>query len=120
MLGDKLDGVLAGEELLGHVVGDLQHKFLLKRHHQFYSVQRVQSEVVHKVGLELDLVRVYLGEVLQHVKHAASNVVHGQKRVLSGGEAAKQNGPERGGRLLLSDGLGGEPGERALACVGRA
>src|ERR1041384_8833943 len=45
-LGDVIDRLLNGRDLLGVLVRDLGLEFLLRRHHQLDRVERVRAEVV--------------------------------------------------------------------------
>jgi hypothetical protein len=55
VLRDELDGVLAGEDLLGNIIRDCQHKLFLKRHDELHGIQRVESKVIDKVAVRLNL-----------------------------------------------------------------
>ena len=50
MLAHELDGVSDGVDLLGDVVGNLQSEFVLDSHDQLDHIQRVELQIVLKVG----------------------------------------------------------------------
>ena len=53
VLFDVVDGIAYGSDLLSLVIGDGDAEFLLEFHDEFYSVQRIGSQVVREAGLVL-------------------------------------------------------------------
>ena len=56
---DVGDSVTYGSDLLRFLFGDGDTEFLLEVHHEFYSFERISTEVVGEAGFVLHFVGVY-------------------------------------------------------------
>src|SRR5690606_3838297 len=57
-LGQEGDGIAKGLDRLGGIVGNLDRKFFLERHHQLDLVKRIRAKVVDEAGLLGDRIRI--------------------------------------------------------------
>ena len=75
VLGDVLDGVGDGLDLLGIVIRDVKDELLLEGHDDLNDVKGVETEVIDEVGLVGNLASVNLLEVLHDLKDTGEDVV---------------------------------------------
>lgn len=75
VLGDVLDGVGDGLDLLGIVIGDVEDELLLEGHDDLDDVKGVETEVIDEVRLVGNLASVDLLEVLHDLKDTGEDVV---------------------------------------------
>jgi hypothetical protein len=59
MLGDVIDGVLHGADLLRVLVGNLDIEAFFESHDQFYRIQRIRSQVIHERSAGSDLAFIH-------------------------------------------------------------
>lgn len=57
VVGDVLNDLGGGEELLGMVVGDLEAELVLHGHDDLHVVEGIEAEVLDEVGLKGELER---------------------------------------------------------------
>lgn len=115
VLGNVLDGVRDGLDLLGIVVRNVKDELLLEGHDNLNNIEGVEAEVVHEVGLGGDLGGINLLEVLDDLEDAGEDVLlveevlAGAGLVAGGGISVGAHGDELG----AADGGGGEGGNTA-------
>lgn len=115
VLGNVLDGIGDGLDLLGIVVGDIEDELLLEGHNNLNDIEGVETEVVDEVGLSGDLGGIDLLEVLDDLEDTGEDVLlveevlTGAGLVTSGGIGVGADRDEVG----AADGGGGQRGNTA-------
>lgn len=98
MVGDISNSVRDGQHLVCLGVGDLDAELLLDSHHYFYSVKRVQIQVLLESGSGGDLSGVDLTQKTPHMRQGS------RRGVLE--EETRNNGGARGNRPASAGGNG--------------
>eukprot|EP00959_Pyramimonas_sp_CCMP1952_P214003 4477867-Pyramimonas_sp.AAC.1 len=70
VVGDVVDSIRAGEDLVRLGVGNLNTELLLERHHYLYGVQAIETQIAAEGGGGGHLGWVHLVEHLHHLQHA--------------------------------------------------
>jgi len=75
-LGQEGDGIAKGLDRLGGIVGNLDRKFFLERHHQLDLVKRIRAKVVDEAGLLGDLIRIDIEVFHNDLADPISDIAH--------------------------------------------
>jgi len=79
-VADVLGDGSGGHQLLGGRVGDFEHELILHGHDDFHMVQAVQTQVLHEVGVQVELFWIYFIIKIKYEYSSLLNRVNAHRR----------------------------------------